>query len=337
MTKDEISLLINEGVFPCSCSNPKLIETHISWVILCNEFVFKIKKPLKYSFLDFSTIDKRLFYCKEEIRLNWRLTFNVYLGIHEIRSHSGRITMDGTNGQLIDHAVRMRRLNGEKQMSFLLENDLVREEDIKNIAARIAQFHKRTRVVYKKNNNHSLSNKFNDLRAESDFLGEQLGHWSGVAIENAIKQSDAFLKEYDKLIKTRQDSGYHRDVHGDLHSGNIFLLPEPVIFDCIEFNEEYREIDILNEVAFLAMDLDAHSKKSLSDLLLDSYAHCMSISLDEQTMQLFQYYKAYRANIRAKVNSLRARSANAGTDRDKPLSESAKYLYLMERYLTHIK
>ncbi len=334
MTTDDIKQLIDIGKFPVACSKPTLIETHISWVILCDEFVFKIKKPIHYSFIDFSSIEKRLFYLTEELRLNWRLTFNVYLDIVKINKDSGNLSM-GRNGVVVDHALRMRRLPDDKRMDLLLENNLVAEDDIKSIALRMAMFHQRTKPILDKEHIYA-ANKFSDIKKESAFLSKHLGSWACDLLKKLVLQSDNFLKTNNQFLQSRIENGYYRDGHGDLHSRNIFLIPEPVIFDCIEFDKDYRMIDVLNEIAFLCMDLDAFDKPELSDLLLNHYCKLIPLSLDHSSHQLFIYYKGYRANVRAKVNSLRAKSAKNDDELKKALEESKKYLLLTEQYMKDI-
>jgi hypothetical protein len=156
------------------------------------------------------------------------------------------------------------------------------------------------------------------------------------AIDRAIDSSDAFIEKHQGLFTTRLKAGFFRDCHGDLHSRNIFLLPDPQPFDCIEFNDEYRQIDVLNEVAFLCMDLDAFGRTDLADLFLDYYNTLFPTIRREEERRLFIYYKSYRANIRAKVNSLRARSAGNDEGRRLSLVEVAKYLALMDRYMKEL-
>lgn len=335
MTNDEIHLLIGDKAFPACGSPPRLKETHISWVILCDKYVYKIKKPIHYSFLDFSSVEKRLFYCREEIRLNWRLTFNVYIDLLEIRKTANRIVVGGTEGEVIDYALRMRRLESARQMDLLLQNDLVSEAALRDLAIKIASFHQKAAVVRKKDV-MEISNLFNDLTEEADYLNLHLGKWAGNTVSKAILHSNQFLSKNKKFLQSRLKEGYYRDVHGDLHSKNVFLLTEPVIFDCLEFNADYRQIDLLNEIAFLCMDLDSFGRKDLSALFLTHYADFLSLSLSQQEMQLFTYYKAYRANVRAKVNSLRARSAATKADSTTALKEAEKYLHLMSHYFSSL-
>jgi uncharacterized protein len=333
MTKNEITELMHDGAFP-GCPHSELVETHISWVIICDAFVFKIKKPLYYSFLDFSTLEKRLHYCHREMQLNQRLTFNMYLEVLAIKKTPHGFVVGESDGEVIDYAIKMRKQDREKQMDILLQRDRVTESDIKKLAEVIVRFHKRTSVISNVDP-LNIQQKFNDLANEIDFLGEQVGVWCKDLIRSAIHQSDDFLKKNKDLLHARLTDGFFRDGHGDLHSKNIFLLPEPVIFDCIEFNDEYREIDVLNEVAFLCMDLDAFGKQELADLFITHYNELFPTMPTEVERKLLTYYKCYRANVRAKVNSLRARSAQDNQQQKKALDETTKYLHLMRSYFEY--
>lgn len=335
MTKEQINSLLSEGEFPGKTGKRELIETHISWVILCDEFVYKIKKPVQYSFLDFSTLALRLHYCNREIELNKRLTRNVYLEVLPVCKCQDNIFIGGRKGTTIDYAVKMNRLDTEKQMDKLLTQHLVTKSDVKKLAEKIASFHKSTTIIYEKDFS-DIGEKFNDLGAEKKFITEQLGIPFGDIVSNAIKFSDKFMDTNKDLIAYRFRQGFCRDGHGDLHSRNIFLLPEPVPFDCIEFNDDFRQIDVLNEVAFLCMDLDAFGYPDLSAVFLKYYNEFFPAMKTAEEGNLFIYYKSYRANIRAKVNGLRAKSATTDEERTKSLTAAKKYLYLMESYLKEL-
>lgn len=336
MTKEQIDNLLSGGKFPEETGKRDLIETHISWIILCDDFVYKIKKPVQYSFLNFSTPELRKYYCHREIELNRRLTPNVYLEVLPVRNEQNFIFIGGKEGTIIDYAVKMNKLDTEKQMDKLLTQHLVTESNIKTLAEKIASFHKNTTIIYEKDL-LEIGEKFNDLETEKKFITEQLGSAFGDVIGNAIKFSDEFMDKNKELIARRLREGFCRDCHGDLHSRNIFLLPEPVPFDCIEFNDDFRQIDVLNEVAFLCMDLDAFGHRDLSAMFLKYYNEFFPTMKTESERNLFIYYKSYRANIRAKVNALRARSATTSEEKTKALETSKKYLYLMESYLKELE
>ncbi len=334
MIQEQINSLLLEGDFPEVSAERELIETHISWVFICHRYVYKIKKPIKYSFLDFSTLEKRKKYCKREIELNKRLADAIYLDVVPITRFNDHYKIGGNEGTIIDYAVRMLKMDRTKQMDQLLVQNKVSKSDIKNLAKTIAAFHDNTDIIYQKDV-LDIGKKFKDLEAEKEYLSEQPnGNIYATIIDDAIKIADDFLKGNKDLLKNRLSAGFFRDCHGDLHSRNIFLLPSPQPFDCLEFNDDYRQIDVLNEVAFLCMDLDVLGKKDLSELFLESYNQLFPTMKSSKERLLFIYYKAYRANVRAKVNSLRAKSAMNEKERTKALSEVDKYLRLMESYLT---
>ncbi len=332
MTTEQINSLVSDGKFQGLPGKRTLIETHISWVILCDQFAYKIKKPVNYSFLDFSTLEKRRHFCDREIVLNKRLTKNIYLDVKPVRELNEQFLIGGDDGIIIDYAVTMHKLDAEKQMDRLLLKNGVTEFDIKNLAEKIASFHKETTIIYQKDY-LDIREKFSDLEAEKDFMTEQLGDVFGTMISHAIELSDAFMEKHKDLLAARLSNGLFRDCHGDLHARNIFLLPEPVPFDCIEFNDDFRQIDVLNEVAFLCMDLDAIDRKDLSALFIDHYNRFFPCMITDEEHSLFIYYKSYRANIRAKVNSLRAKTAANNSERKKALDGAEKYLLLMDSYL----
>jgi aminoglycoside phosphotransferase family enzyme len=255
MTKEHIVKLLSEGVFPGYTGRPDLVETHISWVFLCDRFVYKIKKPVRYTFLDFSTLEKRKYYCEREIELNRRLTHDMYLDVQPIWEIAERFYVGEQSGEIVDYAVRMRKLDSSRQMNTLLWNNKVTSSDIRSLAEKIAGFHKSAMIVCRRNV-LQIRDEFNDLKNEREYLGTG----RGAIIDRAIESSDTFIEKHKEIFAGRLKEGFYRDCHGDLHSRNIFLLPDPQPFDCIEFNDEFRQIDVLNEVAFLCMDLDAFGR-----------------------------------------------------------------------------
>jgi aminoglycoside phosphotransferase family enzyme len=334
MTKEQIIDLLANGKFPEKESHRELIETHISWVILCDQYVYKIKKPVQYSFLDFSTPALREHFCQREIELNKRLTENIYLDVLPVYESHGRYSIASGEGKIIDHAVRMFKMDTAKQMDVLLAKGKVSEQAIVFLAEKVASFHKKTEVIRNKNY-LDIQEMFNDLEGQKDFLGRELGEESSMYISRAIETSDKFIEKHKHRLEYRLKEGFFRDCHGDLHSRNIFLLPAPQPFDCIEFNDDLRQIDVLNEVAFLCMDLDVFGRQDLSALFVEKYNQFFPAINSLEDHSIFIYYKSYRANIRAKVNSLRARTAADESEKKKALLTADKYLQLMNRYLKY--
>ena len=330
MTNQNIEQLIAQNGFPENPGSVHLIETHISWVIVCDDFVYKIKKPLKYSFLDFSTLQKRKFYCERELELNKRLTEDIYLDVLRVKYKAGKLFVGSSDGKIVDYAVRMNKLPQEKRMDKLLLADNILPTDIKNIAEKISRFHQQTNII-KSKPIVELRELFNDLNTQQSFLRSHL--FCNSLVEDAIEASNNFISRNKAVFQHRIQNGFVRDCHGDLHSRNIFLLPEPQPFDCIEFNDAFREIDVLDEIAFLCMDLDAFGRQDLAELFLEYYNRLFPAMQTTEDRLLFIYFKAYSANIRAKVNSLRAASAAASEEKKHALNEVYKYLLLMNDYM----
>jgi aminoglycoside phosphotransferase family enzyme len=238
----------------------------------------------------------------------------------------------GNEGTITDYAIRMYKQDREKQMDVLLTQHKVTGPDIRNLAEKIAVFHKKTKIIYQKDF-LDIREMFNDLGSEKNFSAGQPDSKSSDIINSAIKTSDNFIKNNKELLAARLGAGFFRDCHGDLHSRNIFLLHSPQPFDCIEFNDDLREIDVLNEAAFLCMDLDAFARQDLSELFIDCYNQFFPAMKTAADHRLFIYYKSYRANVRAKVNCLRAKSAKDDAEKMKALSAADKYLSLMDSYI----
>jgi hypothetical protein len=332
MTKQQITELLTDGRFEDSPIKGRLIETHISWVIITRVYAFKIKKPVQYSFLDFSTLKKRKFYCERELELNKSLAGDMYLDILPIRQLDHHVEIGGNQGTIVDYALRMKRMSIAKQMNILLEKGQVDTNKLYALAEKIAAFHLRAKVINTDPDLREMERDFNDLSSVKDFVSENLGSEFADMIEHAVARNRKFLKEHGALVKKRAREGYVRECHGDLHSRNIFLYKNPVIFDCIEFNDHFRQIDVLNEIAFFCMDLESFGTDRLSQVFLDTYLRLLPCAQTEEEVTLFIYYKAYRANVRAKVNALRAMSAKNDSEKRHKLTETKKYLRLMERY-----
>jgi uncharacterized protein len=330
MHKNQIHQLLNKTFFPEGDSGIKLVETHISWLIIGKKYVYKIKKPVKLSFLDFSTLSKRKIYCEEELRLNRRLTRNIYLNVLPVSLKDHQYYLNSTKGKRIDYAVQMKKLDTSRQMDLLLKKNKVNKEHIVKIASTISRFHKNIPATYPSFSRKNAEADFNDILIVKDFLEKNIDEEISGKIIHAIRKSNTFLKKNEGLFRKREAQGFVRDCHGDMHSGNIFLYHKPVIFDCIEFNKKYRHIDVLKEIAFLCMDLEAYKKYGLSDYLLKTYS---KQKLNNELYLLFTYYKALLANVRAKVNALNAVQQFGNDSHRQSLQESFKYVNLMHSYI----
>ncbi|MBN2478546.1 AAA family ATPase [Candidatus Micrarchaeota archaeon] len=277
-------------------------QTHISHLFLYPEVVFKIKKPVKFSFLDFSTPELRKMYCEEELRLNKRLSPEIYLDVVEVRKDEKGVINFSGGGTVFEHAVKMKRIDEKWKMNHLLAEGKVSDEDIGNIAGILADFHSRIDTItdLRYQSSEMVWEQFKDLGGVKETAEKACG--CGEQIDFILEKAKEFVDGNRELFIKRQNEGRIKDCHGDLHSGNIFIEDGKIlIFDCIEFNEEFRFIDTANEISFLAMDLDAHGRDDLAELVSEEY---FKLAGDEEGKKLLDFYKCYRANVRAKVACL---------------------------------
>ena len=332
----QINKLINSGIFPDKKDKPILKETHISWVILTSKYAYKIKKPLQFSFLNFSTLEKRKYYCEREVELNKRLAGKMYLRAIPVFADKDTFSLNNEGAEIIDYAVMMNRMDTSKEMDMMLEKNRVRSTHIEKLSEQIAAFHLSAAIIKNKFDINNFRQKYNDIYTVKDFFSKYYGSIYSNIIIKAVEKSDAFLNEHKDYFEYRSSHGFIRDVHGDLHSGNIFLYEDPLIFDCIEFNDDFRQIDLLDEIAFFCMDLDAFSRHDLSKLFYKNYISHAKMKETRESRLLFNYYKSYRANVRAKINALNAMQPADKELKLKKRSDAEKYLKLLNDYLGEI-
>lgn len=332
MTNQEVGQILQNRAFPEETRTATLLETHGSWILLTDWYAYKIKKPVEYSFMDFSTLEKRHYYCLREVELNKRLTNNIYLGVDPIlKVHDQHcIGAPGQPGDVVDYAVRMRRLDTSKQMPVLLAENRVFESDMVKIARQLADFHQHATILYAPLNIEQIREDFFDLESVLPYIRQLLGENYERQLLEAIRPVHHFLDAHQNAFQSRIDRAYIRDGHGDLHAGNIFLLDEPVLFDCLEFNDHFRQLDVLDEIAFLCMDLEFHQQPNLADTLLRHYLHHFPCMENEEDRNLFQYFKTYRANVRLKVSVLQSVQHPESAP---PLSDWKQYISLICKYL----
>ena len=278
-------------------------------------------------------LKKRKFYCEKELILNQRLTKDMYLAVVPIRKDGGSIAMEGTSGEVIDYAVKMRRMDESRQMNILLENGQVTNEHIAQIADQLAGFHKNAERIKGMPDIDAMKADFADILKVKNFIGQNIGSMGTKVLEEAVVFSEQFLNKHATRLQERHEKGFTIDGHGDLHSKNILLLDQPVIFDCIEFSDHFRQVDVLNELAFFCMDLDFYGQTDLATVFLKNYFSKHPCLFDEADHHIFKYYKLYRANVRAKVNALKAMQTTDTDELKKRLNLVKAYLDLMKRYI----
>lgn len=336
MERNDIDELVRDGTLYNQKFEENFQETHISWVLFTADFAVKIKKPIKLTFLDFSTLQLRKHFCEQEVKLNSRFS-EIYIGVEALSLNGEKWDVVNGNLNIKDYGVVMKRQDNSHRMDRLLSKNQVSKKAICDLAWRVAEFHKEAVVVSTPYQLNEAKELFGDLRS---ILGlyEMLPDTSWTSlIKESTKFSDDFLTIHQNLFSSRALSGNVRDVHGDLHSRNIFLNPEPVIFDCIEFNDSFRQIDVWYEVAFLCMDMEFFGHRELSEDFFKEYTQQKGELVNAEKRQIFIYFKMLRANIRAKVLALKVGERASDNRNIEDLSDSMRYLRLMRSYMNELR
>ncbi len=308
------------------------VETHISWVLLTGKYAYKIKKPVNLGFLDFSTLEKRHFYCQEELRLNARLAPSIYLDVVPITGSMEKPVLGG-KGAVIDYAVKMTQFPAQSELTHVVAQNQLKNRHIDRLAEIIADFHQRidrssvqTKWGTPEQAHHSTRDTFACLlRNLSDDNDRS-------RVEKMYRWINDTFDQYKADFQHRHDQGFVRECHGDLHLGNIALVGDDIlIFDGIEFSESLRWIDVISEIAFLIMDLQYRNLQPKAYRLLNAY---LEQTGDYTGLKLLRYYRVYRAIVRAMVAALRARQSDVSTQAQKALQQEYRaYLDLAERYI----
>ncbi len=327
-----IKALLDPRAYPENPEEVRLCQTHISYLFFTPNFVYKIKKPVNFGFLDFTSLDKRKHFCEEEVRLNRRLAPSVYIGVVRIIS-PGRTPFVGVDGEAVEYAVKMARLPEESILVRALKAGAVKKETILRIARAVAEFHKKALTnpyisgfgspdVIRKNTDEN----FIQTR---DFINKTISNERRKAIKD---YTDSFLDNNKGLFLKRVNEGFIKDCHGDIHCEHISILDGINIFDCIEFNERFRYSDTVADAAFLSMDLDYQNRHDLTKALDEGYLREAS---DKDGGFLLDFYKCYRAYVRGKVEGFKFMEPEIAED-EKTLSlVNARYhFYLADLYST---
>lgn len=324
--------VLSKDSLPFQSKEFQILQTHISYVIITDEIVYKIKKPVNFGFLDFTTLEKRKFYCEREVLLNRRLCKDVYLGVVPIHFEKGSYKIEG-EGKVVEYAVKMKRLPSQGMMTKLLQEKKLTQAHIDLIVEELVPFYKSADRGKEVEIFGEIENiKFN---IEENFL--QTKDFVGVALtqrkyNHILEFSYDFLKEKASLFKKRIQEGFIRDGHGDLYSANICFddLKGVYIFDCIEFNDRFRCGDVAQDLAFLAMDLDFYRLRDLSQYFIEKY---IQKSGDVGLKELLNFYKCYRAYVRGKIGCfVYADTKLSHEERGKALELARKYFDLAFHY-----
>lgn len=297
-----IEELMLASAFPHAVTELRMVETHISWVVLTGSLAYKIKKPLKLEFIDTSTLERRQHYCNEELRLNRRLAPELYLRVAPItRDNSGQARVDGA-GDTIECAVCLQQFSADQELPALLDRDEVSPQEILRLGETLARFHLEADAP----GSHAPEATQRLFDTVLDNLNQLLAHTSQTGrmaeLQRLWDWTCKGIETHESAFETRARTGRIRDCHGDLHAANIVRIEGRLApFDCIDFDPQLRWIDVMNDMAFLIMDLHSRGREDLATVLLNRY---LEITGDYGGVRLLPFYAVYRALVRAKVDAV---------------------------------
>jgi aminoglycoside phosphotransferase family enzyme/predicted kinase len=315
------SALRDPATYPHPVEKVQVEETHISKVFLTGPFVYKVKKPVDFGFLNFSTPEQRRHWCEQEILLNQRLSHGVYLELVSITKEPVGFALNGS-GEPVEYAVKMRQLPQEKRMLELLRQGEVTSAMIDELARVLARFFSSARsgpdIERKGSVDVIQANIEENFSQIEPFVADLLDREKFLFVRKTVRD---FLRRHDDLFRRRVETGRIRDGHGDLRLDHIYFEDGIQIIDCVEFNERFRQEDVTADLAFLAMDLDACGCGRLGWRLVKTYAQAAG---DPEAYILLDFYKCYRANVRCKVDCLRLAEGGLGDHETREIRRRAR-------------
>lgn len=326
------SQVLNEKSFPEPPKTMEVIQTHISYVFIVDELVYKIKKPVNFGFLDFTTLELRKVYCQKEFELNRRLCPDIYLGVVPISLTSQGYSIENED-HIVEYAVKMKKLPQKGMMQQVINERALTKKHIDLIIDVLVTFYKIAKTGEGINQYGSIEtvsyNTEENFNQTAGYVGRAINRWR---YNHVVNWTRSFLRNNETLFETRIKKGFIREGHGDLYSANICFddLNRVYIFDCIEFNERFRYGDVASDIAFLSMDLDFHSYKELSEYFVNTY---VERSADKDLLRLLNFYKCYRAYVRGKIGCFTSDDLTLPEEeRNKAMDIASKYLDLAYLY-----
>jgi hypothetical protein len=290
------------GFYPHPCQEPiQLIQTHCSYVLLTGDYVYKLKKPVNFGFLNYSTLELRRHFCHEELRLNQRGAESLYLEVLPIYQSNEQYQF-GAYGDAVEYALKMRQFPSDALFSTMFELGKINESYIEDLGRVVARYHSQLETTEYISSFGSIPK----VREAFDQNYEQTVNYIGgpqtqQQFDETKKYTDKFFEDNHELFQSRITNNFIRECHGDLHMGNICLWHEQILlFDCIEFNEPFRFVDVMYDVAFTVMDLEARGRQDLANIFLNTYVEQTG---DWEGLQVLPLYLSRQAYVRAKVTS----------------------------------
>ncbi|MCI0337758.1 MAG: hypothetical protein L0226_09285 [Acidobacteria bacterium] len=329
--EEKVEYLSKPEIYPIPTKHVESKETHMSWVFLTDTHAYKLKKPVRYDFLDFSTLEARRQDCEEEIRLNRRLAPDVYLGTVPLTiGPQGEVRWAG-KGEPIDWLVRMRRLPGDRMLDRAIADQTVSATDVRKVGLLLVRFYKQALPIEIAISEYRRR-LIKDIRTYQQELAKSEYALPGDLLKSIVRAQLKLLAEKPGLFDSRAQAGKIIEAHGDLRPEHICLESEPVIIDCLEFNRDFRILDPVSELAFLSLECERLGAADIGDLILQTY---FDETGDRPPEPLLVFYKSYHACLRAKIAVWHLKD-NAVLDTAKWTNRATHYLQLAACLITTV-
>lgn len=340
MTNSSLPIVIQQmlhcSFYPHPVTEPiELIQTHISFILLTGDYAYKVKKSVNFGFLDFSTLEKRHYFCQEELRLNQPQAPEFYLEVLPI-SLVGDSVQLGNDAHPIEYTLKMRQFPQENLLIHLFEQGKLTFDHLTQLGKKVAQFHLNAPT----NDQICQFGEISQIRQGIEENYDQTDQYIGIAqtqqqYDETKQFTDQFFEEHHALFQSRIENNWIRECHGDLHLKNMFLWNDEILlFDRIEFNQEFRFVDVMYDIAFTVMDLDGRKRSDLSNQFLNTY---MEQTGDWEGLQILPFYLCRQAYVRAKVNSMMLDEPEISVNQKQEIQQEAALYYKLAWEYTHQK
>jgi uncharacterized protein len=327
----KVDFLLQPKSYPEPTLKVEAIETHMSWIFLTEGFAYKLKKPVKFSFLDFSTVDLRKTSCEEEVRLNRRLAPRVYLGTVAITWENDGMSIGG-HVSAIDWLVKMRRLPRDRMLDRAIGNHSFTSDEIDRLADRLTEFYRTAAPIpvrasdYRRRVEADLATNLEALRGEGSSLPRE-------HVDRIHAGQLSFLRRVPRLLEQRVEEQRIVEAHGDLRPEHVLLGADPQVIDCLEFNAEFRTLDPVDELAFFAIECEMLGVSAIGTTVFDRY--CQTIG-DHPSSYLVDFYKCSRAVLRSKLAIWHLREPRV-RDPERWQGQARRYLDLAGNYADRLR
>ncbi len=328
-----LQLLLKPKFWGKDVKKVNLIQTHTSWVFLTGKYAYKIKKPVFFGFLDYTTLSARQYFCQEEFRINQILAPDIYYEVIPIVKIGSKIKLSSkkNNYQVLDYAIKMRELPQETIMTNCLKANKINYSDVGEIARIIANFHNKSISkpdFHKYGGTEIVKYNWDENFAQTEpFIGITISKKSFSEIRQRVED---FMINYEAIFQKRIRDAKIKQCHGDLHSRNIFIADKVYIFDCLEFNPRFAVSDVASEIAFFVMDLEFYKHKELADFFIARYLYYTN---DWELLKVLDFYKCYRAYVRGKVTGFNLNDRGMSkSDKDQAKIMAKEYFSLADKY-----